>query len=68
MQSKKFQCGSCSSLEGFHSRPRNPIEKYVLPFLLLRPARCGDCLRRSYVSVFVPLKDRQRPRLRVHAA
>lgn len=62
MRSKKFQCASCSSLEGYLSRPRNVIEQYVLPLLFLQPARCGDCLRRSYVWVFVPLKDRPRSR------
>jgi hypothetical protein len=46
---KTFQCVDCGSVEGYRSRPRNVIEKYILPLLLgLRPVRCADCFRQSY--------------------
>jgi hypothetical protein len=43
-----FWCYRCGSLEGFVSRPRNLFERYGLRLLGLRPARCGECYRRSY--------------------
>jgi hypothetical protein len=51
----QFRCKSCGSSKGYSSRTRNFMERYLMPLLLLRPARCGDCFRRSYVLKFVSL-------------
>jgi hypothetical protein len=53
-----FQCPDCGSLDAYRSRPRNWIERVVLPLLYLRPARCGDCFRRSYVFLSIPVLER----------
>lgn len=58
MVSKPFQCRDCGSLDGYRSRPRSFIERYILPVFLLRPVRCGDCFRRSYQPVFVQVRER----------
>jgi hypothetical protein len=58
MQCKAFYCKHCGSHEGFTSRPRNLVEEHILPLLLLRPVRCGDCDRRYYRSVSVPVSER----------
>lgn len=54
----EFRCHNCGSHEGYVSRPRNLLEKYALGPLLLRPVRCGDCYRRSWRPVRVPLLPR----------
>jgi hypothetical protein len=54
----KFKCHHCGSREGYVSRPRNFLETYVLPVVALRPARCGDCYRRSWRPVQVALLPR----------
>jgi hypothetical protein len=59
MVRKQFQCRDCGSVEGYRSRPRNFVEKYVLPALYLRPVRCGDCFRRSYQPGFVLARERE---------
>jgi hypothetical protein len=53
-----FQCRDCGSVEVYRSRPRNVIEKYILPVLGLRRVRCADCFRRSYRPFFVILRER----------
>lgn len=55
----EFRCHHCGSEDGFVSRPRNLFEAYVLPLLALCPARCGDCFRRSYRPIRVPLLPRR---------
>jgi hypothetical protein len=55
---KPFQCGDCGSVEGYRSRPRNVIEKYVLSVLGLRLVRCSACFRRSYQPFFVIVRER----------
>ena len=55
---KQFQCRDCGGLTGFRSRPRTFTEKYVLPLLLLRPVRCGDCFRRCYRSTLTEVRER----------
>ena len=55
----QFLCHHCGCEDGFVSRPRNLFEANVLPFLAMRPARCGDCYRRSYRPVRVPLLPRR---------
>jgi hypothetical protein len=56
---RPFQCKDCESVAGFRSRPRTLTEKYLLPVLLLRPVRCGDCFRRTYQSIFVEVRERE---------
>ena len=46
---KPFQCRDCGSAHGYRSRPRNVIEKYILPVLGLRRVRCADCFRDTYM-------------------
>jgi hypothetical protein len=58
----KFQCHRCGSQEGYVSRPRNLVERYALRPFFLRPARCGDCGRRTWRPVTVPLHQRQEPK------
>jgi hypothetical protein len=54
----EFRCHNCGSREGYVSRPRNFLEKYGLRPFFLRPVRCGDCYRRSWRPVAVPLLPR----------
>jgi hypothetical protein len=54
----EFHCYHCGSREGYVSRPRNLLEKYGLRPFFLRPVRCGDCYRRSWCPVTVPLLPR----------
>lgn len=58
MPSRQFQCRDCGGLAGYRSRRRSFVEKYLLPLLLLRPVRCGDCFRRSYHLIFMPVRER----------
>ena len=58
---KEYCCRSCGSSEGYASRPRNWIEKFILPFIGLQPARCGDCYQRSWRRASVPLLPRKEP-------
>jgi len=55
---KPFLCQDCGSVEGYRSRPRNVIEKYLLPVLGLKTVRCSDCFRRSYQPFFVIVRER----------
>jgi len=54
----EFKCHDCGSREGYVSRPRNFLETYVLSVVALRPSRCGECYRRSWRPVRVPLLPR----------
>jgi len=54
MQRAEFPCIDCGSSVAFYSRRRTFTEKYVLPLVLLRPFRCGDCFKRCYRSMFTP--------------
>jgi hypothetical protein len=58
MVRQPFQCRDCGSVKGYRSRPRNVIEKYILPVLGLRPVRCADCSRRSFQPFFVITRER----------
>lgn len=58
MLSRCYQCHRCGSLKAYHSRPRNFLEKCVLPVFLHRPTRCGGCSRRFYKPIFVPAWER----------
>lgn len=58
---REFRCSQCQSREGYVSRPRNLFEEYALRLMYLRTARCGDCYRRSYRPLSVPLLPRPEP-------
>ena len=58
---KEFRCRKCGSSEGYVSRPRNWVEKFILPSIGLQPARCGDCYERSWRRESVPLLPRKEP-------
>ena len=58
---KEFRCTNCGSDAGYQSRPRNLIEKYLAPVLYLRTVRCGDCYRRSFRPISVPLLHKRKP-------
>ncbi len=54
----QFRCRDCSSEIGFRSRRRTFFERYVLPLVLMKPVRCGECFRRDYRWIFTPVRDR----------
>ncbi len=58
---KEYRCRNCGGSEGYVSRPRNWVEKLVLPCFGLQPARCGDCYERSWRRSSVPLLRRKEP-------
>jgi hypothetical protein len=60
----EFHCDDCGSNTGFRSRRRSFSERYLLPIFLLQPARCAECFRRDYRSLFVPLKNRMSETIR----
>jgi hypothetical protein len=66
--SKPFQCRDCGGVIGFRSRPRTFLERYILPFFLFRPVRCGDCFRRCYMSISVEVRERRHSGVTHHAA
>jgi hypothetical protein len=53
-----YECHDCGGEIGFRSRPRNLLERFVLPLLLLQPVRCGDCFRRDYRLIFTKVRPR----------
>jgi hypothetical protein len=57
MLSREFHCRDCGGAEGYPARPRTVVEKYVLPRLLMRPVRCSTCFRRSWVPLFVHIRE-----------
>lgn len=54
----RFHCCFCGSEEGYASRRRSLFETEVLPWLYLRPVRCGACFRRFYLPASVPVRSR----------
>ena len=55
----RFECHGCTGVAGYLSRPRTFFERHLLPLLLLRSVRCGDCSRRSWRPLTVPLLRRR---------
>jgi hypothetical protein len=55
---RPYQCSDCGSDVGFRSRRRTVTERYLLPLLMLQPVRCGECFRRDYRLIFVPVQNR----------
>jgi len=67
--SRQYQCPDCGGSDARRSRRRTFLERYILPALLLQPARCTNCFRRTSVSMFVSLRDRDdKPDAKRHAA
>jgi hypothetical protein len=54
-----YEWKDCGGLNGYRSRPKHLTERFLLPLLLLHPARCGDCFKRSYQSAFVKVRPRR---------
>jgi hypothetical protein len=53
-----YRCPDCGSDVGFRSRRRTFAERFLLPVLLLQPVRCGECFRRDYRLIFIPVRER----------
>ena len=53
-----YHCSDCGSDVGFRSRRRSFTERFILPLFLLKPVRCGECFRRDYRFILVPVKNR----------
>ena len=53
-----FRCGDCGCEVGFRSRRRTLTERFILPLFLLKPVRCGECFRRDYRFILMPVKNR----------
>ena len=58
MLSKQYRCPDCGGFDGYRSRRRNFLEKYVLRLLMLQPVRCIRCYRRTHVSIFMQVPER----------
>ena len=58
---EEFHCRGCGGQQAYRSRPRDFLEKYVLPFLLLQTVRCDRCYHRGYVWRTIPALERVRP-------
>jgi hypothetical protein len=56
--STEFRCPNCSADDATQSRARGFFEANMLPILLLQPVRCERCYLRSYVSRWVPARER----------
>ena len=56
--SPTFHCSDCGCEVGFRSRRRTFTERFILPLFLLKPVRCGECFRRDYRLIFMPVKNR----------
>ena len=54
----EFRCPNCRADDASQSRARGFFETNMLPILLLRPVRCERCYLRSYVSRWVPARER----------
>lgn len=54
---KEYRCRDCGRKVGFRSHPRNLMERYVLPLLLMRPVRCAQCFRRDYRLTLTPVPE-----------
>ena len=69
MTLNEYHCPDCGGKEAYQSRRRTFLEKYLFPFLLLKPVRCATCYRRDNTSVFTPALEREeRSAIPPHAA
>jgi hypothetical protein len=53
-----FHCADCGGEIGYRSRARTFSERCLLPVLLLKPVRCGECFRRDYRLILMPVRKR----------
>jgi uncharacterized membrane protein len=58
MLPRPYRCSMCGGEEGFRSRPRTLVERFVLPVFLLKPTRCAECFNRDYIFLFTPGRER----------
>ena len=56
----QYECPDCGGSDAYRSRRRSFLEKYILPLFLLRPVRCVNCFRRTNVSIFMRVPERER--------
>jgi hypothetical protein len=56
--SPAFHCSDCGCEVAFRSRRRSFMERFILPLFLLKPVRCGECFRRDYRFILMPVKNR----------
>ena len=69
MITDRYRCPDCGSSDAYRSRRRGFVEKFVQPFLLLKPVRCANCFRRSATSLFTSARVREtRPAVRSRVA
>ena len=52
MFQSKYQCPDCGGSDTF-------LEKYVLPFFLLKPVRCARCFLRINASALITVRERE---------
>jgi len=57
----EYRCDDCGGTTPYRSRRRSFAERFLLPIFLLQPVRCGECFRRDYRLLFLPVKDRLSP-------
>jgi hypothetical protein len=55
---RAYRCQDCGGDVGFRSRRRTFTERYILPLFLMQPVRCGECFRRDYRFIFIPVRER----------
>jgi len=55
----RFHCPDCGGSDAYRSRRRTLLEKYVLPFFLLKPVRCARCFLRINASALIPVRERE---------
>jgi hypothetical protein len=55
---EEFYCRGCGGHEVYRSRPRNFLERYLLPIFLLRAVRCDRCYQRRYILRTIPVLER----------
>ena len=68
MLRSRFHCPDCGGSAAYRSRRRTFLERYVLPFFLLKPVRCVNCYLRVNASALVPAREREHRPARRHVA
>jgi hypothetical protein len=69
MLRSRFHCPDCGGSDAYRSRRRTFLERFVLPFFLLRPVRCSKCFLRINVSALTRARPREhRPSIKPQAA
>jgi hypothetical protein len=64
----RFQCPDCGSSDAYRSRRRTFLEKYILPFFLLKPVRCANCFLRINASALTQAREREHRPVHPHVA